>query len=389
MNVILGPPGTGKTTHLMSLIDKHLEAGVLPSQIGLLTFTRKASSEAKSRAHEKFGFVPTDIPYWRTIHSLAFQQLKMSKVEMVQKPDFKELGEMIGIQISGMSVLEDELVFGMAPGDRYFFMENLSRVRKIPIEQVWEEFDDDDLNWQDMKEVCRSYHLFKEHRGLSDFTDLLTNLTDDRLPELEVLLVDEAQDLSLLQWDIIKRMAKKARHTYVAGDDDQAIYKWAGADSTTFTSIKGTYKILRQSYRLSQRVQELGQSIITRVQNRKRKTFRPTSHTGEICYASHEEDVDLSTGSWILLGRNQYQLGSLRRLREEYDNSSRIKVSTIHGIKGGEADHVLLLTDIARRTYDRMEENPDDEHRVFYVAITRARESVHIIEPRTPYYYDI
>lgn len=74
---------------------------------------------------------------------------------------------------------------------------------------------------------------------------------------------------------------------------------------------------------------------------------------------------------------------------EKLDKEPRIKIGTIHGVKGGEAEHVLLLTDIAPRTYREMHALPDDEIRVFYVAITRAKKSLHIVQPNTNMYFDI
>jgi DNA helicase-2/ATP-dependent DNA helicase PcrA len=60
----------------------------------------------------------------------------------------------------------------------------------------------------------------------------------------------------------------------------------------------------------------------------------------------------------------------------------RINLSTIHGAKGGEADNVILLTDLSRKAQEAMEKNSDDECRVFYVGATRARNQLHIIQPQ-------
>lgn len=70
--------------------------------------------------------------------------------------------------------------------------------------------------------------------------------------------------------------------------------------------------------------------------------------------------------------------------REEVINGDpRIKISTIHAVKGGEADNVVLITDVGTKVYDKYMRNPDPEHRVFYVGATRARETLHIMEPTT------
>ncbi len=90
----------------------------------------------------------------------------------------------------------------------------------------------------------------------------------------------------------------------------------------------------------------------------------------------------------LTAGEVQYFIAALKR-GEKLLKAPRIKISTIHAVKGGEADHVALLTDMAERTWNEFERNPDDEHRVFYVAVTRARESLHIIAPVSKRCYEI
>jgi len=81
----------------------------------------------------------------------------------------------------------------------------------------------------------------------------------------------------------------------------------------------------------------------------------------------------------------QYFLSAGRAVEE----GARIRISTIHGAKGGEADNVVLCTDMAMRTYDEYQENPDDEHRTWYVAVTRAKNRLIILNPETNVCYDI
>ena len=57
----------------------------------------------------------------------------------------------------------------------------------------------------------------------------------------------------------------------------------------------------------------------------------------------------------------------------------RIRVSTIHGVKGGEADNVAILPDMGRLTYSNFETDPQDEHRCAYVAATRAKQNLHVL----------
>ena len=68
--------------------------------------------------------------------------------------------------------------------------------------------------------------------------------------------------------------------------------------------------------------------------------------------------------------------------KEKITQTPRIILSTIHGAKGGESDNVLLLPDITMSAADHNDINPDELHRLFYVAVTRAKKALHILEPR-------
>jgi superfamily I DNA/RNA helicase len=75
-----------------------------------------------------------------------------------------------------------------------------------------------------------------------------------------------------------------------------------------------------------------------------------------------------------------YIIALLRR-GEKFNAEPRITVSTIHGSKGGEAENVVLYTNLSPAADAHYQTNPDDLHRTFYVAVTRTKENLFIIEP--------
>ena len=77
----------------------------------------------------------------------------------------------------------------------------------------------------------------------------------------------------------------------------------------------------------------------------------------------------------------EYLISCLRK--EEKVTSPRIKLSTIHAAKGGECDNVVLLTDMANSTWKELGKNPENENRTFYVAVTRTKQNLHVVLPRT------
>ena len=486
LNIILGPPGTGKTTKLLSLVESHLSEGIRPEHIGYLAFTKKAADEAAERAFIKFDYTKDDLPYFRTIHSLCFRQLNLKRSDVMTKTHYQELGEMLGLEVDGGTDMGEGQIFGMKTGDKLFFLENLSRVKQISLQMAYNKYNDDDVQWFELERLQRALVKYKEKRKIIDYTDMLVKcLNIKSFPKLRILFVDEAQDLSKIQWDIINEIGKDTEVIYIAGDDDQAIYRWAGADVDQFIGLEGTSTVLNKSYRVPTSIWELATKLSVRIKSRIPKEFKPREEKGEVRYYMDPEDVDLSKDSWYLLARNGYMLGQLENIcikngypftivgrrsplnaealqairfwtrlskgesivgsgikliykymvtrcprginpegyytisdfnlkpgiwherlnkidtkRREYyimllkrgedlKKDPRIKISTIHGVKGGEADHVLIMTDIAPRTYREMHALPDDEIRVFYVAVTRAKKSLHIVQPNTNMAFDL
>ena len=90
----------------------------------------------------------------------------------------------------------------------------------------------------------------------------------------------------------------------------------------------------------------------------------------------------------ISIDDREYYLSLLRK-GIKLNAAPTININTVHGVKGGEADNVALMTDMSWRCYNGYDLNPDTESRVFYVGATRARQNLVIIKPETQYFYPI
>ena len=97
MNIIIGPPGTGKTSTLLSLVEKKITEGVSPEKIGYFAFTNRAANEAKERAYERFDYASNDLPWFRTLHSLSFQSLGLSRSQVFNDDQRKDFGHLMGL----------------------------------------------------------------------------------------------------------------------------------------------------------------------------------------------------------------------------------------------------------------------------------------------------
>jgi superfamily I DNA/RNA helicase len=95
-------------------------------------------------------------------------------------------------------------------------------------------------------------------------------------------------------------------------------------------------------------------------------------------------------GSWEQLTIREDIKLYMKRLLESGDDlfsEPRIKVSTIHGVKGEECDNVGLFVDIPKVAYDEAKRNPNPEQRVFFVGVTRTKENLYIMRPTTNEYF--
>jgi len=491
MTKIVGPPGTGKTHTLIETVRYYIdEQGILPERVCYLAFTVKAAKEARDRVMRDLNLVSDEMPYFRTLHSLVFRELGLKRADVMSLPDYVKLANMLGLFISFGALPEDGIYQGYSLGDRLVFADNMVRATNITVEEISDEKSLDPL---ELRNFMQTFAAFKMSHAKIDFTDMLQEFiaVEPKLP-IDVLIVDEAQDLSTVQWDVVSYLSDHAQVTFVAGDDDQAIFRWAGADVDKFIDLPCLTRVLPVSYRVPIKVQGLADQIAGMISKRTPKQWTARAHEGELQYITTLDELDMSEGTWLLLARNtaflkQYeehcmsvglmfdmknstldkdiyhairyweilrqgrsiraedvasmyeymsvrnrvkkgfklavQKEESRRLlnletlkkefglvsvaadpwhkaldrvpdtereyylqmlqKEELCKEPRIKISTIHSVKGGEADNVVLITDMVPKTYEGYQENPDDEFRVWYVAVTRTKDKLFVLTPST------
>jgi DNA helicase-2/ATP-dependent DNA helicase PcrA len=457
---IYGPPGTGKTTALVSIVARAVERGYRPFDIVLLSHTRAAAREAGAR---------TGMPAenMSTLHSLAFRMLGLSRSQVVDFSKLRDFSELVNVPIKGGDINSDE---GIEIGDEYLGVINLAASLMRPIDEVY-----DTMNRPGQPAEFKMFHTaygkWKESKGFLDFNDMLVRYNSDFRPiNAPVLMVDETQDLSPLQWSIIRQLAQGAKLVYMAGDDDQAIYVWGGADAhgmaTYHTLWGGQIKVLAQSYRVPRAVHAMAQNVVSRIKQRHTKEYAPRDADGGInrygdighieidkrqtmiLYRNHSvrkgieewlmsrhilyrtvsgrpgpldskygkgiaavnkataggeldaadrraiEAVATAAGKKLLANDDSKEIGRAgwRKVVAlpdflydyysgvDFNTAIDVQLGSIHSSKGKEADRVILHTGMTNRTEQGMDADPDSEARVWYVAITRAKEQLDIID---------
>jgi|TARA_R110000824_G_scaffold168957_5_gene346024 DNA helicase-2/ATP-dependent DNA helicase PcrA len=488
-NIVLGPPGTGKTTYLLNKVEQFLESGIRPEKLGYVAFTKKAANEALTRAIAKFGHDPEKLIYFRTLHSLCYHWLGLKRSDVLTRGNLRDFSKTIGERI-GSAWDGENLMSLNTKGDTMLFLENMARNRCVGFREHWNNADSN-ISWLHFDWFINNYSKFKRNNFLVDYTDMLEMFLESKgSPHLDILIVDEAQDLSTLQWRCVEKLAENVKEIYIAGDDDQAIYRWAGADVEHFIDLKGKTTYLKQSYRVPRKVHDVALGVVKRISNRKEKVWEPKTEEGSVNYHTNFEHVDITKGEWLFLARNNYLLNAveeylkingrvyqrsnkssvsenlitsikdwenlrkgasieaakvrkiyrymkagkgvkrgyktLKTVRDDLNLSltelkadhgllvdciwhecfdligntqreyvisclrhgekllsSKIRLNTIHASKGGECENVVLLTDLANKTWEELYYNPNNECRAFYVGITRTKDNLHIIRGKT------
>lgn len=491
---LYGPPGTGKTHALIHRLQRELET-VAPNRIAFVTFTRTACEEITQR----IGRESAELPFVKTIHATCLHQLNLSHEQLVGRR-LQHFAKAVGVELTngGATFALDGLQATgerQTLGDHLLQLDHLARHRGCQLSDVLREsqlsVSQHYADW-----FITEYHTWKRTQRLYDFTDLLTEYleTGEPLP-IDVLFVDEGQDLSWLQWQVVRKFSgDECRRRYLAGDDDQTIFTWAGASAQLFNDVDGDTFVLPHSYRLPRRVFDLALDVVQRVRRRIPKTFTPRDSLGElqsvgaldsdllrddtlVLYRNYhrgraladqleqlgvaftganavldEDSVQLVLHAWGRLLDNDdllpRQVRALMRyadtralFREGFKFDPKRKANTavselirhdaqltadnwavylhklpkldylqraaafgdglvtllkphvmlrsIHASKGREAHTVIIDPEMARKTYDAYMRAPDDEHRVWYVAVTRARERLYLLAPESALVYPL
>jgi superfamily I DNA/RNA helicase len=440
---IYGPPGTGKTAHLIQIVQYAIKAGVDPQHIAFLSFTNAAADEAQARVADAFPDLGSiSFPFFSTIHSLstriggALNKTLCEKKHINQfdlnincEDEWLKSGDASSVVVRFKHPIMDMYCLSLAKCEEFsppdFVSKNQHHLKILDALSDFFKVNNDLLQQKFsfyIKNYIEQYLAFKNNNNLADFNDVILNVItpdfESRLPTFELLIIDEAQDLSDLQWAFINKLIPKAKDVYVAGDDDQAIMINFGASSHAFLELEGDEKILPQSYRVPKEVTDYVNAgvihFLKQLPNRKEKEWLPANHSGMLTSRTIHEEIQVdsdtneykkikvlsnfditdllseiqntsneewlimaptrSTGQEISAGLEQLNVPHFYRNqpRANATRTTRVNIRSIHTSKGLGADNVAI---VVRKFGDVIMLASDP--RLAYVALTRAKKHLY------------
>ena len=275
---VVAGAGTGKTkalTHRYAYLVNVV--GIDPANILCLTFTNKAASEMRQRIA---GMVHSGDynDFVCTIHGFCVKFLRKEIYRIGFPKGFTVLDEEDCKAIAKQAMDEMGLKRTEKTVKQFLDMVSVDKALNgyipafmLPGAKITDEMRKGNRLAGYVSRQMKNYAL--------DFDDLInvTKYILDRFPEacewwqntLNYIMVDEAQDCNLDDWDLVERLAAKHRNLFIVGDPDQAIYEWRGARPDLFVQFAADHTvILDENYRSTPKILDVANSVISHNKNR-------------------------------------------------------------------------------------------------------------------------
>jgi len=288
---ILGGPGCGKTTKILEILADYIKGGINLDQVLLIGFAKATAQELQARVVEKGLLTEKQAESIKTIHKFCLDHIgKHDILNSSVKKDFKKR---MASDPDTWVMLDDEKydrdddvpAAWTKQEDKklatYYDIINKAHHKigfdkrhkyKDDLEKIISYFRESEndlyknVHTGQLTYFYTNLQKFKSQTGVIDFDDMLLKALYPTVefPSYKLVLVDEVQDLSKLEWQVISKVAEKTEELFLVGDDDQAIYGWKGSDVKIFQKWpckKENVTRLETSYRLPGKIYDFALSI--------------------------------------------------------------------------------------------------------------------------------
>jgi len=307
---IMGPPGTGKTYRLVNhYLKKELnEYNTSAEKIAYITFSRSAAEEAAERIEELFP--DSKLKYISTMHAMGMRESNIdANTQLLTGKKWNRFKQ----EYLEWQNISFETTVDAAGNPRYqnthLQIIQYSRSKLISIENAAVELQKHhEIDVDTTIQLQTDLKSFKDGTNMVEFYDMINKFVEeDRCPPLDVVFLDEAQDLSPHQWKCFDYIKLKCKRAYMAGDDDQTIYGFQGADPDYFMQQEGERDDQEVSRRVPKSVHREAVKILNQLTSRIDKKWIPRDAEGMV-YPNHTlDEIDFSKGNWMILARtNKY-----------------------------------------------------------------------------------
>jgi DNA helicase-2/ATP-dependent DNA helicase PcrA len=349
---LFGGPGSGKTTALLDRVEELLAENddVTFRDVLVVSYTRAAATEVRERLAERLDESPRALRgNVCTMHAKAYELLDLSRGDVVGESEKEDFCDEYGIEY------EDEYEGSRRRSARSTTIGNkiiatsqwLQRTRRdvadwydVPFKwddetvrlppdiddraqtgnkytPTWSS-DDDRIS---VPETIRAWRQYKGEHGVVGFADMLERVQQrSLLPNVDYLVIDEFQDITTLQYEVYSEWRPHMDRVMIAGDDDQVVYAWQGADPDLLLEEDVTDdNILPNSYRLPSRILNVVNREVSHIEKRQEKDLDPRKEGGRVEGVPNPSVIDLvrnvrqtveedKDGTVMVLFRARYQM---------------------------------------------------------------------------------
>jgi DNA helicase-2/ATP-dependent DNA helicase PcrA len=347
---LFGGPGSGKTTALLDRVDDLLEDDdVSIRDVLVVSYTRAAAAEVRERLAERLDVSPRALQgNVCTMHAKAYELLDLSRGDVVGESDKEEFCEEYGVEYEDeyggagrrtarSTTLGNKIIAtsqwlqrtqrDVADWYDVPFQWDVEAVRLPPDEDpnaqegnkytpTWPA-DDERI---DVPQVIRAWRSYKGEHGLVGFADMLERVAERSLvPHVDYLVIDEFQDITTLQYEVYEEWKPHMEGVLIAGDDDQVVYAWQGADpNILLDATVHEDVVLPNSYRLPSRILNVVNREIRHIDVRQEKDLNPRKDGGVVegiqspsmfeVVRNVQHTVDNTEETIMVLFRARYQM---------------------------------------------------------------------------------